>query len=138
MAAIFEKLKGLLEDKQYWEEFSHPYVSASNAQYYLNKFVGRVGDLIKKKNIPDKSIDSYIVSMATRKLRIACMNYYDIESYTERDKEDCGRHLLSISESYEYIAQLVGVTPEVVEQIHEHLSREGGKRCVGLPYTFGY
>lgn len=104
-------------NEQFWNGNTYPYVGDGMMRYYADKFLIRLDSLIKEKGIKSSKEYNFSKSLAIKKFREACIRYYDISSYTKRDEEDCGNHLMVVAECYEWIAIQLGIPAEKLQVI---------------------
>lgn len=114
---MLQKFRERMNSEEYWENCSHPYIGRGVLEFYARKFIDRVDTLIKEKGIEQSSEYAFAKSLLTTKFRSSCTRYYDIESYSERDIEDDGTHLLLISECYEWLATELGISKSTLQDI---------------------
>lgn len=114
---MFETLCECVGNSDFWKSFEDCSVSRGSLKYYLKKFCNRVEFLAKEKGIPVEKMDRFARTMSIRKYRIACNMYYDIDSYTEEDKKNGGKHLSDIVDCYEWIARRLGVPENVLTDV---------------------
>lgn len=122
----FEELCSCVHDKRFWDSFSDSSISRNTLRYYLPRFCERVQYLIKAKCIPQYRVEGFISTMAIRKYRISCKMFYDIDSYSEVDKKNDGKHLSDVADCYEWIAKELGVPQETLDSI---------RLCVSAVYS---
>lgn len=106
-----------ISDEKFWETLCYPYVGIGVLRYYSEKFLVRLDSLIAEKNITKDCEYDFAKSLAVKKFRDACIRYYDIVSYTNRDVEDSGNHLMVVAECYEWVAVQLGIPVEKLTPI---------------------
>ena len=114
---MFGELCKVAIDESFWKLFMHPYLPGETLKYYVVRFINRVQSLAVEKNLKADSVEDFSKSMVLRKYRTSCARYYDTSSYTEEDVANDGKHLLSIMDSYEWIAVYLGIDKSTLENI---------------------